>query len=96
MYHSAEEWADPHRGFQRRLFDAGYAGLHYPRAYGGQGKTLAEELIVSEACAAKCMELKIPGIITFGMAGPTILLCGTEDQKKEFLPKIMDGTHIWC
>jgi alkylation response protein AidB-like acyl-CoA dehydrogenase len=55
-----------------------------------------EELIVTETVAARCIELKLPGIITFGMAIPTILICGTEDQKKEFVVKSLNGTHIWC
>jgi alkylation response protein AidB-like acyl-CoA dehydrogenase len=92
----AEEWNKAHRRFQKALFDAGYAGLHYPKAYGGQGKTLAEEVILQQTIAERCMELKVPGVITFGMAAPTILMCGTEEQKKTYLPGIMDGTHIWC
>ena len=34
-YESAEEWAGVYRDFQRRLFEAGYAGMHYPKEYGG-------------------------------------------------------------
>jgi alkylation response protein AidB-like acyl-CoA dehydrogenase len=85
-----------HREFQKKLFDAGYAGLNYPKEYGGQGRSLMDEVIVLETIAANCVELKIPGIITFGMAVPTILFCGSEEQKKEFIPKALDGTHVWC
>lgn len=95
-YDSAEEWARAHRDFQRRLYEAGYAGLHYPKEYGGQGRSLMEEVIVLQAVASTCIELRTPGVITFGMAAPTILFCGSEEQKLEFLPKILDGTHIWC
>jgi alkylation response protein AidB-like acyl-CoA dehydrogenase len=93
---SWDEKARMHREFQRKLYEAGYEGLHVPREYGGQGRSLMEQVVVLETIASTCIELKIPGIITFGMAAPTILVCGTEQQKREFLPKAMDGTHIWC
>jgi len=96
MVKSIEEWGQTYRVFQKKLFDAGYAGLHYPKEYGGQGKTLMEEFIVMKTIASTCLELKGPGVITHGMAAPTILTCGTEEQKREYLPRILDGTHIWC
>lgn len=96
IYHSMEEWAQAHRDFQRRLHRAGYEGLHYPKEYGGQGLTLMHQLIVNEAISSTCIELKIPGVISFGMAAPTIFLCGTEEQKRRFLPGTFDGTYIWC
>ncbi|MFH1241331.1 MAG: acyl-CoA dehydrogenase family protein [Pseudomonadota bacterium] len=95
-YDSAAEWARAHKDFQRRLYEAGYAGLHYPKEYGGQGRSLMEEVIVLQTVASTCVELRMPGVITFGMAAPTILFCGSEEQKKQYLPKILDGTHIWC
>ena len=95
-YDSTAEWARAYKDFQRRLFEAGYAGLHYPKEYGGQGKTLMEEVIVLQTLAATCLELRAPGVITFGMAAPTLFTCGSEEQKRKFLPKILDGTHIWC
>jgi alkylation response protein AidB-like acyl-CoA dehydrogenase len=70
--------------------------MHYPKEVGGQGKTLMEEIIVLKTLAYTCAELKMPGGITHGMAAPTILHCGNEDQKRKYLPKMIDGTHIWC
>jgi len=95
-YDSQEEWGRAYRDFQRRLFDGGYTAMHYPKDYGGQGKTLMEEVIVSQTLFSTCPELRFPGVVTHGMAVPTIFICGNEEQKREFLPKIMDGTHIWC
>ena len=95
-YDAHEDMALAHREFQKRLSDAGYAGMHVPEAYGGRGRTTMEEMIVLETISRMCPELRAPGVITFGMAAPTILVCGNEDQKKEFLPKILDGRHIWC
>jgi alkylation response protein AidB-like acyl-CoA dehydrogenase len=55
-----------------------------------------EEVIVLQTLAATCLELRAPGVITFGMAAPTLFTCGSKEQKRKFLPKILDGTHIWC
>jgi len=95
-YDSQEEWGRVYREFQRRLFNSGYTAMHYPKKYGGQGKTLMEEVIVSQTLFSTCTELRIPGVVTHAMAVPTIFTCGNEEQKREFLPKILDGTHIWC
>jgi len=95
-YDSSEEWACVYKDFQKRLFDEGYTAMHYPKAYGGQGRTLMEEVIVLQTLASSCMELRTPGFVTHGMVVPTIFMCGNEEQKREFLPKIFDGTHIWC
>ena len=43
-----------------------------------------------------CIQIRSPGIVTHGMAVPVLFTCGTEEQKKKYLPKILDGTHIWC
>jgi alkylation response protein AidB-like acyl-CoA dehydrogenase len=95
-YDSQEDLERAYRDFQRRLFDGGYTAMHFPKEYGGQGKTLMEEVIVSQVLFSTCSELRLPGIVTHGMAVPTIFTCGNEEQKREFLPRILDGTHIWC
>jgi alkylation response protein AidB-like acyl-CoA dehydrogenase len=95
-FESMAEWEEAARDFQKRLFEAGYAVRHYPKEYGGQGRPIEEELIVSETMAAMCTEFRHPLVVTMGLVSPTILTCGTEDQKRRFLPKIVDGTHIWC
>lgn len=88
--------AQAYKDFQRQLFEGGYAGVNFPKEYGGQGLTLIEEVIVNQVLAERCADLRWPGIITHGMAVPTIYTCGSEEQKKKYLPKILDGTHLWC
>jgi len=95
-FDTSEDLLAAYKTFQKRLYEAGYTALHYPKEYGGQGKTMVEEAIVIQTISEKCMELRQIGVITFGMAVPTIFTCGTEEQKQEYLPKIMDGTHLWC
>ena len=96
IYESDQEWEKDYRDFQKRLFDAGYAGLHYAEEYGGRGSSLLREIIVVETLGRTCLELRAPGVITFGMVAPTIMMCGNEEQKKAFIPKILDGSNIWC
>lgn len=81
--------------WQRRLYDAGYLGVSWPRECGGQGASLAEQLIVNqELSLARAPELV--GVIGLYMAGPTIIAHGTEAQKGRFLRPLLRGDDIWC
>ena len=68
------------REWQRTLYDAGFIGLTWPKEYGGQGLTFVEEMILHQEMAlAKAPP--ILNILGVGMAGPTIIAYGTEEQK---------------
>jgi alkylation response protein AidB-like acyl-CoA dehydrogenase len=83
------------RDWQRRLFDAGFIGLTWPREYGGQGRTHMEELILHEELALARAPF-ILNILGVGMAGPTIIAYGTEEQKQRYPKKILSCEEIWC
>lgn len=85
-----------YKAFQKRLYEAGYAGMNCPREYGGQGREMVHEVIVSQCLAGMAERLTTPGELSHALAAPTILHCGNEAQKKEFLPKILNGSHNWC
>jgi alkylation response protein AidB-like acyl-CoA dehydrogenase len=82
--------------WQRTLYDGGWAGLSWPREFGGRAATLVEQLIFSEEYAAA----RAPDLIDIGvgpaLAGPTIIHCGTEEQQRRFLRPILTGEEIWC
>jgi alkylation response protein AidB-like acyl-CoA dehydrogenase len=81
--------------WQRRLHDAGYIGLDWPREYGGRGATLMEQAIFYEEMArARAPEL--PNVIGLDMAGPAIMKHGTETQKRTHLKRILAAEHIFC
>jgi alkylation response protein AidB-like acyl-CoA dehydrogenase len=83
------------RRWQRQLFDAGFVGLTWPKEYGGQGLTFVEELILQQEMAlAKAPP--VLNILGIGMAGPTIIAYGTEEQKKRYPAKILSCEEIWC
>ena len=83
-------------GWQRTLFDAGYAGVSWPAEYGGRGATPAEELIFleeTEAAGAPYVGCNFVGTLH---AGPTIGVEGTPEQRAKYLPGILRGDHVWC
>ena len=83
------------KAFQKALWEAGLAGITWPREYGGQGLG-PQELIAFNEVAANFRLPTSPFIIGLGMPGPTILELGTEDQKKRYLPPLLKGEEIWC
>jgi alkylation response protein AidB-like acyl-CoA dehydrogenase len=86
---------DAMRVWQRKLYDAGFIGLTWPKEYGGRGLTFLEEMIVHEEMAlAKAPP--VLNILGVGMAGPTIVAYGTEEQKQRYPAKILSCEEIWC
>jgi alkylation response protein AidB-like acyl-CoA dehydrogenase len=86
---------DAMRVWQRKLYDAGFIGLTWPKEYGGRGLTFLEEMVLHEEMAlAKAPP--ILNILGVGMAGPTIVAYGTEEQKKRYPAKILSCEEIWC
>jgi len=83
------------KAFQAKLYDAGFAGLTWPKEYGGQGLTNAEQIAFTQA--ARDFALPVGAfVIGLGMPGPTILELGSEEQKKRYLPRLLRGEEIWC
>ena len=83
------------RQWQGQLYDAGYIGLTWPKAYGGQGATAIEASIFVEELA-RADAPQIIGGLGISLIGPTIIAVGTEEQKKEYLPAMLRGEKIWC
>jgi alkylation response protein AidB-like acyl-CoA dehydrogenase len=82
--------------WQRRLFDAGYAGMSWPTAYGGRDASPGEQLIFLEETTRA--QAPYVGVNFVGNlhAGPTLIAEGTEDQKHAHLPRILRGDEVWC
>jgi len=81
--------------WQRRMYEAGFVGLTWPKEYGGRGLSFMEEMILQEEMALH----KAPpvlNILAIGMAGPTIIAYGTEEQKKRYPAKMLSCEEIWC
>jgi alkylation response protein AidB-like acyl-CoA dehydrogenase len=83
------------RDWSRRLHEGGYAGLAWPKEYGGGGAPYTHQAIFLEELARAEAPPHV-GVIGLGMAGPTIMAHGTEEQKQRHLEKILSAEEIWC
>lgn len=84
--------------FLRARFDAGLAWVHYPEGLGGLGAPRSLQAVVDaelEAAGAPDNDPRRIGI-GLGMAAPTILAYGTEEQKRRFLRPLWVGEEVWC
>jgi alkylation response protein AidB-like acyl-CoA dehydrogenase len=83
------------RAWQRRLNDAGYAGLSWPTDYGGRGATLIQQAIFFEE-VVRARAPQMANVLALAMGGPTVIAHGTEEQRRRFLPPILSADEIWC
>lgn len=81
--------------WQKKVFDAGWAGVAWPKEYGGRGATLMEQVIFTEEMA-RAAAPPLANVLGLSLIGPTIIAYGTDAQKKRFLPHILSGDEIWC
>ena len=83
-------------GWQRQLFDAGYAGIDWPVSVGGRGATPVEQLIYIEELERSHAPYVGVNFVGLLHAGPTIAVEGTVEQQERFLPPILRGDAVWC
>jgi alkylation response protein AidB-like acyl-CoA dehydrogenase len=83
------------RRFQGDLFDAGFAGLTWPKEYGGQGLGPDYQRAYADETAAYDLPERYFRL-ALGSVAPTLLEMGTEEQKRELLPRILRGENTWC
>jgi alkylation response protein AidB-like acyl-CoA dehydrogenase len=92
---SHKDWIDKRRAWQKKMFEAGYIGLNWPQEYGGKGATLMQQLLFSTALIETGAPSPI-NVLALGMLGPTLIAQGNEEQKKRYLPRMLDADEIWC
>ncbi len=83
------------KDWQRRLYEAGFVGMGWPREYGGQEARPMEQAIVAEEMALG----NIPGAVNslaLGLLGPTLIVHGTEAQKRRYVHRMLTADDIWC
>jgi alkylation response protein AidB-like acyl-CoA dehydrogenase len=83
------------KAWHARLYDAGFIGMGWPREYGGRGATPMQQAIAADelARANAPPHLNHLGI---SIVGPTIVVHGTEAQKRRYLEKILTAEELWC
>ncbi|MCW2799794.1 MAG: Acyl-CoA dehydrogenase [Aeromicrobium sp.] len=84
----AQQW-------QALLYDNGWAGITWPKEYGGRGGTSVQQMIWNQELAKFDAA---PGVFAqgIGMAGPTLIKHGTDAQKARFLGPMLRGDELWC
>ncbi len=84
-------------GWRKTLAENHLLATSWPEEYGGPGLTEEEQVILAEEFAKAGVPTGgMNDVFSIQMVGNTILQWGTEEQKKEFIPKILSGEHVWC
>jgi alkylation response protein AidB-like acyl-CoA dehydrogenase len=93
---NAVDALDFDKAWQRRLHDAGWAGIHWPAQYGGRGLSLLQQVIWLEEYARAHAPWIGANFVGVNHGGPTLIINGSEEQKAYHLPRILKGEAIWC
>jgi alkylation response protein AidB-like acyl-CoA dehydrogenase len=80
----------------KKLSENGWIAPAWPKEYGGAGMTVMQQFIFNEEMAEARATRPLHLIIGVVMAGPTLIVHGSEEQKKYHLPRILSGEDIWC
>lgn len=83
------------RAWHRRMAAAGWGAPSWPAEFGGRGYGPLESTVWSEEKSRIGATLPF-NVVGFGMAGPTIIAHGTDEQKNRYLPALLNGDEIWC
>ena len=78
------------RSWQRKVNQGGWAGLSWPKEYGGRSSGIIEQAIFQEEWA-RAEAPPLLNVLGLSLIGPTIIAVGTEEQKQRFLPKILSA-----
>jgi alkylation response protein AidB-like acyl-CoA dehydrogenase len=81
--------------WQRTLYAAGWAAVHWPREYGGRGASLTETAIFQEEMA-RARAPQMMNRVGINNVGPTLIAHGSEAQRRRYLAKILSCDEIWC
>jgi alkylation response protein AidB-like acyl-CoA dehydrogenase len=83
------------RAWQKKMHEAGWVAVHWPKEYGGRGASIIEQAIFIEEMA-RANAPQLINVLGLSLLGPTLIAYGTEAQKKRFLQNIMSADEIWC
>ena len=81
--------------WQRALWDGGWAGIAWPKPFGGRGGRPIEASIFNQEQARFGVSTGVFAI-AHGMVGPTLMRHGTPEQQSRFLPAMLRGDEVWC
>jgi alkylation response protein AidB-like acyl-CoA dehydrogenase len=83
------------RAWQRTLFERGWAGITWPKEYGGRGGTVTESILFNQEASQFDVTSGFIGAAQ-QLVGPPILRFGTDEQKQRYIPPLLRGDELWC
>ena len=83
------------RAWQRTLYDNGWAGITWPKEFGGRGGTPSESIIFNQEALLFDVTTGFIGAAQ-QLVGPPILHFGTDEQRKRYIPPMLRGEEMWC
>jgi alkylation response protein AidB-like acyl-CoA dehydrogenase len=89
------EEAEALRQWQRTLHAGGWVGIHWPDEYGGRDASATQIAIYNEELARAGVP-DIPGRVGTTLVGPTLVAHGTQEQRAQWMPRILAADDIWC
>jgi alkylation response protein AidB-like acyl-CoA dehydrogenase len=95
MAEGQKAFIEGRRAWQKKLYEAGYVGITWPKEFGGRGAGFMEQLIFNDEMILAQTPEPI-NVIGLGMGGPVVIAHGTEEQKKRYLTPLLSGDEIWC
>jgi len=83
------------KAWQRRLFEGGWAGITWPVEFGGRGGDVVQSMIFRQEEAQFDVTSGLFAV-AIGMAGPTLIGHGSDEQRARYLPAMLRGDEVWC
>ncbi len=93
--HDADSLVEVRRAWQRKLNAAGYLGMGWPPEWGGRGASAVEDAILTAELYYADAPL-IPNFLGITLLCPALIHHGTEEQRRRFIPKVLNCDEIWC
>jgi alkylation response protein AidB-like acyl-CoA dehydrogenase len=90
-----DDWVARCKAWQRALYDGGWAGVTWPKAYGGRGGTPLEQRVFEQEQARFRVATGVFAV-GIGMVGPTLIAHGSDAQKERYLDPLLRGDEVWC
>lgn len=92
---SLDAFVSTGRAWQRKLCEARWVGVHWPKEFGGRGLSLVEEAVIQEELG-RAQAPQVLGLFGLTMVGPVLIQHGTQQQKERYLSDILSADKIWC
>src|SRR4051795_8799744 len=93
--HVLDDRIEALRGWQARLYEAGYVGRAWPREFGGGGAPAAEQIVIDQELAAAGAP-EFVNVVGLDVLGPSLLSFGNDDKRRRPIAPILSAEEIWC